>query len=608
MPDFGVIDEGFREKTLSEILEELQDAEKAAFGPAINTQADSVLGQLNGIVADQLAQLWEVALGVYRSLYPDSASGEALDQVAAITGAVRLPQTKSTVDLKLLLESAATVTAGSLVSIGESGEQWEILAEVENAGADRAYVDAEAESSNFGAIVGNASAIDTIQTPIAGWSAQAAVLSQSVEPFALEDGLELTLIIDGGDEQTVTFDTADFVDITAATAAEVAAAISAAITGGVAEDHTDGAVMILSDTDGTGSIIQVTGGDANPILGFPGDEFQGMNWSTPARSTSVAVETFTLVDAQTLTVKIDGGGTQTFTFNTADFVDIANALAWEVAAKIQTTITGGRAYANAGSVTIETDTIGVNGSVEITGGAANAALNFDEEVKVGTAGDATVGRETETDAAFRLRREELIRLAGAGTLEAIRAAIRDVDDVNQVSIYENPTDTTDINGLPPHSFEAVVSGGTDADIAETIFETKPVGIQTYRDPGPDGVTETVTDSQGFTHDINFSRPTDVDMWIIIDVTVSADDFGGGDEDAGVLQVQEALKEHGDTLVVGDDVIINHFMAQAFEVTGVTDVTAIKIEDTNPPVNTSNITMGVRELALFSTARITVNVS
>jgi hypothetical protein len=67
MSSYGVIPEGFNEKTLDVLLEELQEAERAAYGPNINTQADSVLGQLNGIYADKLAELWEVALAIYRA-------------------------------------------------------------------------------------------------------------------------------------------------------------------------------------------------------------------------------------------------------------------------------------------------------------------------------------------------------------------------------------------------------------------------------------------------------------------------------------------------------------------------------------------------------------
>ncbi len=610
MSSFGVLPEGFRQKTLEEIIAELEEAERAAFGSDINTQADSVLGQLNGIFADQISQVWEVALGVYRALYPDSASGEALDNVAAITGTTRLPAAPSTVTLLLNLDAAATLPVGRIVSVGALGEQWETTEEVTNAGADRTIVEVEAESSNTGQVVGNESTINTIVTPVSGWSAKALVETASVEPFKLEDGLVLEITVDNGDVQEVEFDTADFVDIAAATAAEIVDVINDNTTGCTATERTDGGIRIESDTDGDGSALEISSdSDANPILGFPHEPTEGFNWSRSAKLTSEESEDFVLVNNQTLVVVVDGGSPQTVTFLTADFVAIATAKAAEVAAKISSSLTGARAYDYAGQVRIESLTTGVSSSIEVTGGSANAALGFaEDDPTIGTSGDATPGNDIESDSDFRLRREQLLRASGAATVEAIRAAVRALDDVLQALVFENTTDATDVNGLPPHSFEVVVSGGDDTEIGEEIFDVKPAGIATYRDPGAAGRTVEVTDSQGFTHDINFTRPTEIEMWIEIEIEIDASEFGGGDEDSGIEEVQDALKALGDSLQVGDDVVINRFIAEAFTITGVTDVTDIKIDDVDPPVGIVNFAVAIRELATFSTARITVNIA
>jgi hypothetical protein len=109
------------------------------------------------------------------------------------------------------------------------------------------------------------------------------------------------------------------------------------------------------------------------------------------------------------------------------------------------------------------------------------------------------------------------------------------------------------------------------------------------------------------HDIKFTRPTEIDMYVEIDVSVDATAFGGGIQAAGILQIQEAIVAIGDDLAIGDDVVINKLLCAAFDVTGVIDVAAIKIEDTFPPTNTANIPIATRELARFATARVTVNV-
>ena len=100
------------------------------------------------------------------------------------------------------------------------------------------------------------------------FNANSASVSSAAAPFALNDGDTLTLRIDGGVEQTVTFAAADFGDIANATVGEVAAVINSSITGGRASDV--GPVVIESDTLGTSSQVEITGGTANAVLTFAG--------------------------------------------------------------------------------------------------------------------------------------------------------------------------------------------------------------------------------------------------------------------------------------------------------------------------------------------------
>ena len=105
---------------------------------------------------------------------------------------------------------------------------------------------------------------------------------------------------------------------------------------------------------------------------------------TAGSVTSGNAETYTLVDGQTLTVAVDGGGAQTATFNTADFADIANATAAEVAAVITTDITGATASDSSGSVLIVSDTTGETSTIQVTGGTANTALGFSTALQTGS--------------------------------------------------------------------------------------------------------------------------------------------------------------------------------------------------------------------------------
>lgn len=92
--------------------------------------------------------------------------------------------------------------------------------------------------------------------------------ADNTDPYALSHGQTLGLRFDGGPEQTVQFNAFDFEEnIGSASAEQVAAIINANIRGGRAYVDSN-AVIIESDLEGTDSIVEITGGDANAVLGF----------------------------------------------------------------------------------------------------------------------------------------------------------------------------------------------------------------------------------------------------------------------------------------------------------------------------------------------------
>lgn len=119
------------------------------------------------------------------------------------------------------------------------------------------------------------------------------------ENFALTDGFTLLVKVDGqAVAQTVTFNTAEFAAIGAATAEEVAAVINAELVGGSAQVTSGGLrVTIYSDTKGSDSKIQVTGGTGNTALSF-GTTEQVVVGSNVADASSVTVaELKTIIEA-----------------------------------------------------------------------------------------------------------------------------------------------------------------------------------------------------------------------------------------------------------------------------------------------------------------------
>jgi hypothetical protein len=93
------------------------------------------------------------------------------------------------------------------------------------------------------------------------------------EPYALADGDVLEVKVDGGAPQVVTFAAADFGNIAAALASEVAAKLNAVIAGAVADDD-GGAIRIVSGSVvAATTAIEVMGGTARSKLGFDGRRY-----------------------------------------------------------------------------------------------------------------------------------------------------------------------------------------------------------------------------------------------------------------------------------------------------------------------------------------------
>jgi len=209
--------------------------------------------------------------------------------------------------------------------------------------------------------------------------------------------------------------------------------------------------------------------------------------------------------------------------------------------------------------------------------------------------DAELGRNIETDTELKIRREQSLQRAGAAVLGAIASQVADLESVLAVVAFENITFLTDGDGRPPKSFEIVVDGGDDQAIADKIWDTKPAGIESHGT-----TTITVTDSQGFLHNVKFSRPIDINIYLEIDLTTNAD-F----PDDGLTQVENALLAHGNALTIGEDVIVYPKLLCALNtINGIIDV-AIRIGTTASPTTDDNIPIAANEKSKWDSSRITV---
>lgn len=167
----------------------------------------------------------------------------------------------------------------------------------------------------------------------------------------------------------------------------------------------------------------------------------------------------------------------------------------------------------------------------------------------------------------------------------------------QARVYENDQDAIDANGLPPHSIYCIVEGGADADILDTIWLKKTAGTTTY------GTTSgTVNDSMGNPHTLKFSRPTDVNTW----VTVNLHTRPGWPTD-GAQRIINALTAWAVTnQSIGEEVIQSRLFDPINSVPG-HSIDSLYIGTAAGPTGTANIAVPFDGLSRFDSTRIVVNV-
>lgn len=131
--------------------------------------------------------------------------------------------------------------------------------------------------------------------------------------------------------------------------------------------------------------------------------------------------------------------------------------------------------------------------------------------------DAGVGNLKETNSNFRARRDLELAAPGNTTVDAIRANILKVNegstDPNHepptaCKVFYNDTDVVNADGVPPHSIEVLVKDGTDADIAQAVWDSVGGGTRTFGN-----TSGTATDSEGQSQTVYYTRPTAVPMYV-----------------------------------------------------------------------------------------------
>jgi uncharacterized phage protein gp47/JayE len=475
---------GLQTKTFAEIKEDLEDGFKEIFGENIDLEASSNFGQLIAKLANDKADLWDLAQEIYTARNPAEAIGTSLDYIVAENALERLDATYTTVEEVILQgDDATTIAAGKKLRQPD-----------------------EPDTSIEFTLDSNV----TIDKADARWGLISVTTVAAGDYKVTIDGTTYTYTAGGGESK---------VDILN----DLQSSITAGTWAGTATVDTDNEQLQLQDDD-TDFSFSITGNLDIDEVGSAGD----------------------------------------FTCNTLGAITVPA----ESLTEIVTPVVGW-----------------------------NDARNYQA---------GTTGRDTETNEDLRIRREQSIAGIGNATEEAIRGnLLNDVDNITDVTIYSNRTASTDSESRPPHTFECVIEGGDDNDIAEKIWETQPAGINSYGN-----TTINITDSQGYTQVIKFSRSEPIYIFVRVKRSLYSEEDYPDDGDDLIKDAIVDWSLNTNNINVGKDVIRQRLSIPVYEIPGISSILIeLDSSDTLPHVpvySATNISIGDREKAEFAVSRIEVD--
>lgn len=221
----------------------------------------------------------------------------------------------------------------------------------------------------------------------------------------------------------------------------------------------------------------------------------------------------------------------------------------------------------------------------------------------------------ESDAVFRVRRNNSVAQPGSNQIDSIYADIANVSGVENTRIYENYESTTDSNGLNPHSIAILVKGGDDDDIASSIANNKSPGCGLNAGNSFDNKVQVytqTTDGNPFT--ATFYRPVETDIFVEVNLV----DYTGD-----ISLIQQAIVDYANAALfdssetgfdktgfdIGELIVAGKLYTPTNNIlSGNGYVSSIYVGTDMYDVTYNIIDVGFNGLGIFDIANITINVS
>lgn len=250
------------------------------------------------------------------------------------------------------------------------------------------------------------------------------------------------------------------------------------------------------------------------------------------------------------------------------------------------------------------------GPVPVAPGELNQiAVFIDGWETVSNAAAAVEGRNVESDAAARRRREETLALQGLSVIRAISSNVRNVIGVRSLTIRENDAGTaTTIDGvnISANSIYVCVDGGDDNEIAAALLDSKTTGAGWHSGAGT-AVSVNITEpTSGQSYVVAFDRPEELD----IDVEITANPLDSVIDP--IQTARQAMLDYANGLIdgfggltVGTDVDVFDIVAGINAANGSLNVSRVRVALDGQTLGTDLISVGIFQRANASSTNITV---
>lgn len=257
---------------------------------------------------------------------------------------------------------------------------------------------------------------------------------------------------------------------------------------------------------------------------------------------------------------------------------------------------------SSGSITVTATAANV-GAVSALAGTVNSIFTPTQGWQTVTnTTAATLGVAIESDAALRIRRESSTSIPSLTVFSGTMGAIENLTGVTDSRGYENPTSVTDTNGIPAHNIAVVVAGGDAVAVAQTIALHKTPGTGTFGT-----TTENIFDSRGMPLAIQYSRPSQVEITVQIQIAALT-----GYSSVYSSIIQQAAVDFINANGIGNNLLVTKLMV-AVNLPGLAagltfDILNLKIARHGGTTAFQNLGMAWNETTVATLSDVTVTVS